>query len=76
MDASQPEYLRLLHGLSASGRATRSALETERQLAECRVCPRWLGTCSILSAHEFALMLADANQSCDRLRTTPSALVR
>lgn len=67
MEDATPAYLHLLHGLSAAGRATRSGVETERQLAICRACPHWTDGCRLLDAHSFARFLADATASCPAL---------
>jgi len=65
MDVMRPTYLDFLAALSATGRATRPAVEIEAQLSLCRRCGRWQVTgCTLLNAREFAALLADAGARC------------
>jgi len=62
----EADYIRILHALSVSGRATRPWCEVERVLAsDCGHCPHWtLAGCSAMTPREFAAMLADATGHC------------
>ena len=65
VESNRPTYLDFLVAISATGRATRPAVEVERLLAACKHCQRWTPAgCSAMTAREFALMLADAGRTC------------
>jgi hypothetical protein len=64
MESTRPTYLDFLVAISATGRATRPAVEVERLLAACKHCPRWGDGCSAMSPREFAVMLADTERTC------------
>jgi hypothetical protein len=74
MDSTRPTYMDFLVALSATGRATRPAVEVERLLAACKHCPRWADGCGAMSPQEFAKMLADAGRSCQI--TFPASVAR
>ena len=64
MESTRPTYLDFLVAISATGRATRPAVEVERLLAACKHCRHWSDGCSAMTPREFAVMLADAERSC------------